>query len=59
MWVALLLVACITPAFAEKTAAPVADLAYGAYQRGDYKTAMTEAQRRVAANAQDAAALAL
>jgi TPR repeat protein len=35
------------------------DLAYGAYQRGDYVAAMAEAQKRIAANPRDAAALTL
>jgi uncharacterized protein len=35
------------------------DLAFGAYQRGDYKAAMSEAKKRVDANPKDAAALTL
>ncbi|TAL80422.1 MAG: sel1 repeat family protein [Beijerinckiaceae bacterium] len=35
------------------------DLAYGAYQRGYYKTALTEAMKRVAANKHDGVAMTL
>ncbi|HYA81582.1 MAG TPA: tetratricopeptide repeat protein [Methylocystis sp.] len=46
------------PAQAPKAAAPV-DLAFGAYQRGDYHEAMREAKKRVDDNPNDAAALTL
>jgi hypothetical protein len=54
---ALLLLA--SPALAAEPAPPAADLAFGAYQRGDYVAAMGEAQKRLAANPRDAAALTL
>ncbi|WP_400770125.1 tetratricopeptide repeat protein [Methylosinus sporium] len=54
---ALLLLAA--PALAAEPAPPAADLAFGAYQRGDYVAAMGEAQKRLAANPRDAAALTL
>lgn len=38
---------------------PPADIAFGAYQRGYFITALREATRRVAANARDAAAMTL
>jgi TPR repeat protein len=44
---------------APSAAATDVDLAYGAYQRRDYAVAMAEAQKRVAANPKDAAALTL
>ncbi|MFM8858646.1 MAG: hypothetical protein ACKOEW_00835, partial [Methylocystis sp.] len=37
----------------------VPDLAFGAYQRGDFKAAMSEAKKRLQINPKDAAALAL
>jgi uncharacterized protein len=59
--VALLLTAPMARAV-EPAAAPPAstpDLAYGAYQRGDYANALAEAKKRLAANPKDGAALAL
>ena len=38
---------------------PPGDIAFGAYQRGYYITAMREAEKRLAANAKDAAAMTL
>ena len=40
-------------------AEPGVDLAYGAYQRGDYRAAMAEAQKRLSSNPKDTAALTL
>jgi len=54
---ALALFAGAAPA-AEPTP-PAADLAFGAYQRGDYVAAMGEAEKRLAGNPRDAAALTL
>jgi TPR repeat protein len=52
------------PAQAQKAAPPAAgenipDLAFGAYQRGYYATALAEATKRLAANPDDAAAMTL
>ncbi|HEY8064201.1 MAG TPA: tetratricopeptide repeat protein [Methylosinus sp.] len=44
---------------AASAAEPTADLAFGAYQRGDYVAARGEAEKRLAANPKDAAALTL
>jgi len=38
---------------------PTPDLAYGAYQRGDFKAAMAEAKKRLQTNPKDPAALGL
>ena len=38
---------------------PLPDLAFGAYQRGSFLTALSEATKRVAANPKDAAAMTL
>ncbi len=43
----------------EKAASEAPDLAYGAYQRGLYFTAFTEATKRIEADASDAAAMTL
>ena len=44
---------------APKPGDPPGDLAFGAYQRGYYLTALREAEKRLAANSKDAAAMAL
>lgn len=46
-------------AAAAEPAPPAADLAFGAYQRGDYVAAMGEAEKRLAVDPKDAAALTL
>ncbi|MBG0809406.1 sel1 repeat family protein [Methylosinus sp. H3A] len=46
-------------AVAAEPTAPAADLAFGAYQRGDYVAARGEAEKRLASNPKDAAALTL
>lgn len=51
----LLLLPLMTPA----AAAPVVDIAYGAYQTGHYRRAQAEALKRIEANNNDAAAMTL
>ena len=54
----LLLTSLAAPAFGD-TGKPAVDLAFGAYQRGDYATALAEAKKRLAANPKDATAMTL
>ena len=58
---ALAIIAILAPtvALSANGAASAPDLAFGAYQRGDYTGAMKEAKKRIAANPKDAAALTL
>lgn len=56
---ALALALLASPAPAAESTPPAADLAFGAYQRGDFVAARGEAEKRLAANPKDAAALTL